>query len=118
MHFAPGSAELTEQAKENLKRQVAALADRRLAVRGFTDSAGAHGLNDRLARSRACAVKAYLVTLGLSPGNIAISGRGGCCYVQGNNSHQGRVANRRAEITVQAPFPTRPTLDQPPGGTP
>ncbi|MFQ5468403.1 MAG: OmpA family protein, partial [Kiloniellaceae bacterium] len=82
-----------------------------------TDSIGAQDFNDWLALRRAQSVKTHLVTLGLDPGRIHISGRGKCCYLKSNDTPSDRAANRRAEIRLtsfakDAPSEGNPTANQ------
>jgi outer membrane protein OmpA-like peptidoglycan-associated protein len=98
--FASGAATLTPAARKTLD---AVAPEVRTAgaveIRGRTDELGGAQLNEVLARSRALAVRDYLHQKEL-PGHtlLRVSSRGACCYVAGNDTEEGRAANRRVEI--------------------
>ena len=101
--FASGSALLTATAK----RELAAIApdarrSRVIEIRGRTDELGSSAINEVLARNRALAVRDYLRAQNLPEATtIRLSFKGACCYVAGNDTAQGRAANRRVEIEWQ-----------------
>lgn len=101
-HFAFGTARLSEADKQALLNVLPEFGQQRLFVVGFTDSVGPQDFNDWLALRRAQSVKSYLVERGLNARDIKVSGHGGCCYLQNNDSLHGRSANRRAEIRLTA----------------
>lgn len=103
IHFAFGTAYLTEADRQALRDKLPALTNRRLAIVGYTDNIGPPAFNDWLALRRAESVKHYLVDLGLDSDDIRISGRAQCCYIQNNAALQGRAASRRAEIRSASP---------------
>lgn len=108
IHFAFGTALLSEADKQALLNVLAELKQQRLFVAGFTDSVGPRDFNDWLALRRAQSVEAYLVEHGLNADDIAVNGHGKCCYLQSNDTATDRAANRRAEIRLTA-FSTDPT---------
>lgn len=70
-----------------------------IEIRGRTDELGSAALNDVLARNRALAVRDYLRAQRLPEATtIRLSAKGACCYVAGNDTAEGRAANRRVEI--------------------
>ena len=98
--FASGAAVLSPAARKMLD---AAAPDARAAemieIRGRTDELGGAQLNDVLARNRALAVRDYLHQKQLPEQTlIRVSFKGACCYVAGNDTAEGRAANRRVEI--------------------
>ncbi len=98
--FAPGTAVLTATASQAL---AAILPDARRArvidIRGRTDELGSAAWNDVLARNRALAVRDYLRAHDLAEAiTVRLSAQGACCYVAGNDTAEGRAANRRVEI--------------------
>lgn len=108
--FTSGAAVLTPAARKVLD---AAAPDARAAemieIRGRTDELGAAQLNDVLARNRALAVRDYLHQKQLPEQTfIRVSFKGACCYVAGNDTAEGRAANRRVEIEFKQR--TQPTL--------
>lgn len=70
-------------------------------VVGHTDSVGTDAYNQKLSQRRAEAVKAYLVSKGLSSGSIQATGKGEASPVEGNSTAAGRSANRRVDIDVR-----------------
>jgi len=108
--FASGAAVLTPAARKALD---AAAADARAAemieIRGRTDELGSASLNDVLARNRALTVRDYLHQKELPEQTlIRVSFKGACCYVAGNDTPDGRAANRRVEIEFKQRM--QPTL--------
>jgi outer membrane protein OmpA-like peptidoglycan-associated protein len=101
--FASGSALLTASAQRQL---AVILPDARRArvieIRGRTDELGSAALNEVLARNRALAVRDYLRAQNLPEvTTVRLSFKGACCYVAGNDTVEGRAANRRVEIEWQ-----------------
>ena len=101
--FAAGTAVLTATATQAL---AAILPDARRArvieIRGRTDELGSAAWNDVLARNRALAVRDYLRAHDLPEATtVRLSAQGACCYVAGNDTAEGRAANRRVEIEWQ-----------------
>lgn len=101
--FASGSALLTVSAQRQL---AVILPDARrspvIEIRGRTDELGSAALNEVLARNRALAVRDYLRAQNLAEGaTVRLSFRGACCYVAGNETAEGRAANRRVEVEWQ-----------------
>ena len=120
-HFAFGTAQLPAADKQVLQDLLPELRKQRLTIVGHTDSVGPQDFNDWLALRRAQSVKNHLVTLGLDPERIRVSGRGKCCYLQANDTALGRAANRRAEIRpepLDTPSKGHSTANQPGGNTP
>lgn len=81
-----------------------AKASERIHVRGYTDILGRMPGNKRLAMARAETIRAYLVQGGVTPEKISVSH---CidCFIESNESEDGRAANRRAVVVM------RPSLD-------
>ncbi len=120
-HFAFGTAQLSATDKQALQNLLPEFRKQRLTIVGHTDSVGPQDFNDWLALRRAQSVKNHLVTLGLDPERIRVSGRGKCCYLQANDTALGRAANRRAEIRpepLDTPSKGHSTANQPGGNTP
>ena len=73
-----------------------------IEIRGRTDELGSAAFNELLARNRALAVRDYLRAQHLPEmTTIRLSFKGACCYVAGNDTAEGRAANRRVEIEWQ-----------------
>lgn len=97
--FRTGSAEIQPQMRpvldelgRNLDRDV------RVTVVGHTDSTGPDSVNDPLSLERAESVRDYLARRGLSPSQIAVTGRGSREPIAPNTTEAGRAQNRRVEI--------------------
>jgi OmpA-OmpF porin, OOP family len=73
----------------------------RVVVAGYTDDQGSRSGNLTLSRQRALAVRAYLVSKGITAGNLRPVGYGAARPVASNATDAGRKANRRIEFTVQ-----------------
>lgn len=72
----------------------------KILVEGHTDKTGTANYNVWLSEKRAASVKTYLVSQGLSAGNIKTEGLGDSRPVSDNKTKEGRYANRRVEVTV------------------
>lgn len=73
-----------------------------IAITGHTDSTGSAQTNQRLSEERAASVRAYFVNQGVVPGRIQAIGYGPRFPIASNGSPEGRSANRRVEIELQA----------------
>ncbi len=87
-----------------------AKAAERIHIRGYTDILGRMPVNKRLAMARADAIHAYLVQTGITPEKITISH---CidCFIESNESEDGRAANRRAVVVMRPSVDTVDTID-------
>ena len=72
----------------------------RIELIGHTDSAGSEQYNQGLSERRARAVEAELVSMGVDPALITVSGRGESEPIASNETAEGRAKNRRVEIRV------------------
>lgn len=101
--FASGSGLLTAAARRQLAAIVPdARRSRAIEIRGRTDEFGSVAFNELLARNRALAVRDYLRAQNLpEETTLHLSFKGACCYVAGNDTADGRAANRRVEIEWQ-----------------
>jgi outer membrane protein OmpA-like peptidoglycan-associated protein len=102
VHFAFGSAELTPEAREVLDRLGQALQSNELKdfafrVAGHTDAVGGDEANLELSKSRAEAVKDYLVQhYGIKPARLEAVGFGKTQLLDRNNPSS--AANRRVQV--------------------
>ena len=98
--FASGAAILTPAARRTLDAVAPeARTAETIEIRGRTDELGGAQLNEVLARNRALAVRDYLHQKKLPEQTlIRVSFKGACCYLAGNDTEEGRAANRRVEI--------------------
>jgi len=69
-----------------------------IAIHGHTDNQGSARSNLKLSQDRANAVKAYLVTKGISPSRIQAKGFGFTQPIADNATAEGREKNRRIEF--------------------
>lgn len=96
---------LTPEAKEKIKeyreqvREDLSRADK-AKVTGYTDNIGTEAYNKKLSLRRAEAVRDYLVSLGVDPGKLEVSGEGMSNPVADNGTAEGRAKNRRVEVEV------------------
>ena len=83
-----------EEARAELSR-----ADK-IKITGHTDNTGSADYNMKLSLQRAEAVRDYLVSLGVDPNKMEVSGEGVTKPVADNSTPEGRAKNRRVEIEV------------------
>lgn len=74
--------------------------DRTIMIEGHTDNVGDENYNYTLSQRRAESVKSYLVSQGLDPTRVSISGLGEGSPVADNSSDTGRQQNRRVEVII------------------
>ena len=101
VHFATGSAVLTEQDKVLLDQLVPLLQKVHFAngeIEGHTDSTGGKQMNQKLSERRAQAVAAYLASHGIVGGRVTTIGYGETKPVDSNQTKEGRAHNRRVVI--------------------
>lgn len=99
--FATGSAQLTGNSTAILDEAAATLLKRgdvKTEVAGYTDNRGAPAGNRALSQRRSEAVMRYLVSKGVSAGNLSARGYGQENPVADNATEAGRAANRRVEL--------------------
>ena len=101
--FAINSSYLSEAAKTELDKLVRLLEDykdRRLIVTGHTDATGTADYNLWLSEKRAESVKSHLVSQGIAENRFTIQGLGQTKPIAPNNTAEGRLKNRRVEVTI------------------
>ena len=74
--------------------------DMKLRIVGHTDDVGSRAANVRLSKQRADAVKAYLVSKGISADRLQTKGAGAAEPVTSNATAEGRAANRRVDFLI------------------
>jgi hypothetical protein len=79
---------------------ILAYPDLRLEIDGFTDNTGSPGYNQALSEKRAATVQDFLVSQGVTSGNVTIKGFGQQNPVATNATASGRQMNRRVEVVV------------------
>ncbi|MGF1562144.1 MAG: OmpA family protein [Geminicoccaceae bacterium] len=87
---------------DNISQVMTEYPDTTIQVIGHTDSTGNAAYNQDLSVRRANAVQAELVKRGVSPSRIGSSGFGESQPLADNATPEGREANRRVEIFVEA----------------
>lgn len=105
IHFDFDEASLKNEAKAKLNRAAKKYHRSQateLEVIGHTDSIGDEKYNQKLSKERAKAVKAYLVTKGISPQQIQIVAEGESNPISTNNTEEGRAENRRADVVIDS----------------
>ena len=105
--FDVSKANLKPAGKSELDAMVSKIKDsntqiEQITITGHTDSAGASEYNRTLSERRAEAVKAYLVSKGLSGDRIVTKGAGDAQPVASNKTAAGRAQNRRVDIDIRA----------------
>ena len=98
VHFAFDSDVLSSSSKTTLETMSLSNKDGAMLAEGYTDNVGAQRYNTLLALRRAKAVKDFLISKGFSADAISVGGKGLCCFVSGNETEQGRSANRRVDL--------------------
>jgi OOP family OmpA-OmpF porin len=83
---------------QSIKARGAKVVDVRVV--GHTDNVGTEKYNMALSIRRAEAVRAYMISDGVAPSIIRVSGEGATDPVASNASDQGRAQNRRVDIYV------------------
>ncbi|TCP07013.1 OmpA family protein [Caldimonas thermodepolymerans] len=103
IEFEPGSSVITPQGQrilDELLPTLVQLSARQIEVIGHTDSLGARDANIALSFARADAVKNYLVSKGITPSRIGVSGAGPDRPIASNQTPEGRARNRRIEFRI------------------
>ncbi len=96
--FALGSAEIDPASDEILTQAAAAInaaPDVNVEIVGHTDNLGGDAVNERLSASRADAVLARLIELGVDETRLTSRGAGAAEPVADNDTDEGRAKNRR-----------------------
>jgi hypothetical protein len=89
-------------------------------IQGYTDARGDAAYNLRLSRTRAQAVRDWLVQAGTEPHRLTTRGFGGQNALGSNDTDAGRAANRRVQFLTSAPSAdgSCPRGDAAPGAQP
>ena len=101
--FGATNAKLTTKSNASLNQVVAIMKENptlKLKIEGHTDNAGNDEANMKLSEDRAAAVKAYLVSKGISEDRITSEGFGETMPIADNTTSAGRIKNRRVEIKI------------------
>lgn len=105
VNFNFDSAELTAASKSNLDKIAKIFIDHprtQIVIYGYTDSVGRDEYNMKLSRTRANAVKSYIVSKGIGTRRITTQGMGEADPIASNDTDAGRAKNRRVEFGIIA----------------
>lgn len=103
--FAFDSAELTSEARSNLRKLADSLqaeARTEVMILGHTDSDGSDSYNQQLSERRGRSAEDYLASLGVAPSRLVSRGRGEAEPIASNATEEGRRQNRRVEVAIYA----------------
>jgi outer membrane protein OmpA-like peptidoglycan-associated protein len=103
--FDRDSADLSEQGKEFLKKNIATTRELMqratfINVVGHTDDKWDDDYNMELSKNRAATVREFLVSQGVDASKTVVTGRGESMPIASNNTRAGRAQNRRVEILI------------------
>jgi OmpA-OmpF porin, OOP family len=93
-NLRPSASAILDQVADELRRNPSV----RYEVGGHIDSVGSVSYNQGLSERRAEAVRAYLVSRGVSAGQLTTRGYSENSPVATNSTSEGRAMNRRVEI--------------------
>ncbi len=102
--FAKGSTSISNLDLQLVNDLIAFLQKNPAAVihvNGYASSEGELAINQQISLSRADAFKSYLVSKGISANRIAAAGKGIENPIGSNDSEEGRMKNRRIEVSIQ-----------------
>ena len=107
VHFPFGKAKPTKVGEAAIKDAIKHIRPGdTISLAGYTDNIGKKPFNDKLANKRADYVAKRLKELGVTA-PIEIQANGNCCYRSGNDTEEGRQANRRVEIFFESQVTTK-----------
>lgn len=95
--LAPGSERYFDWLVDVMKKYPQAEAE----IVGHTDSRGSESYNQRLSEQRAQAVADYLTENGIDASRLTVSGAGESAPKASNDTAEGRMKNRRVEVTIE-----------------
>lgn len=104
VYFATDSSELTEQARETLRRQAAWLAvntQARATIEGHADERGTREYNLALGDRRASATRGYLIAVGVDESRLDKTSYGKERPVALGSDEQAWARNRRTETVIE-----------------
>jgi outer membrane protein len=97
-------SQLTAPAQETLDEVASALLTQpelNVEIQGYTDSIGSVAYNLNLSQRRAEAVKAYLISKGVSASVLSAKGYGKARPIASNDNAEGRAQNRRVAFEIR-----------------
>jgi len=105
LNFQAATTELTPESQpvvNNLASVLKAYPNAQVQLVGYTDNTGTPDANQTLSQNRADAVKGILVNQGVPAERITTQGQGQNNPVASNDTEDGRLRNRRTELTVNS----------------
>jgi OOP family OmpA-OmpF porin len=99
----PEGKEALQELGDSIKARGARVVD--IDVIGHTDSDGTEEYNQALSERRARSVADYLISEGVDPSIIDVSGQGELNPVASNATREGRALNRRVDVHVGVATP-------------
>lgn len=103
--FPFDSAELTSEARSNLRKLADSLQDEartNVMILGHTDSDGSDSYNQLLSERRGRSALDYLTGQGVASSRLVSRGRGEAEPIASNESDEGKRQNRRVEVAIYA----------------
>ncbi|MDR1942424.1 MAG: OmpA family protein [Endomicrobium sp.] len=103
-NFKTSKFELTQTAKENIKRQVKNIKKynyKKITIEGHADATGKRAMNLLLSKRRARAVYKEFLSNGIPASKMEYVGFGESMPVASNKTAAGRALNRRTEVFVE-----------------
>lgn len=104
LNFNAATTQLTPESRPtitNLASILKAYSSARVELVGYTDNTGPPDSNRSLSQSRADAVKTLLVNEGVAADRITTRGLGEEHPIASNDTEEGKLKNRRTELTVK-----------------
>lgn len=104
IHYETGSANLEPNSIPTMNKLLEMMnenPDIKIEIGGHTDSTGSSRVNMRLSELRAEAVASWLIQNGMLSKRITTKGYGDTEPVADNDTEEGRIKNRRTEITIK-----------------
>ncbi|MGA2397078.1 MAG: OmpA family protein [Steroidobacteraceae bacterium] len=104
MDFEFNLSQLTVPARQTLDQVASALltqTELNVEIQGHTDSIGSVAYNLNLSQRRAEAVKAYLISEGVSASVLTAKGYGKATPIASNDTAEGRAQNRRVAFEIR-----------------
>lgn len=95
--LSPSSFAALDEVVDILKKDLSL----RLNIDGYTDNTGSGIRNLQLSQSRSDAVKKYFIDKGISSTRLSALGHGADKPVADNSTEEGRIKNRRVELTLE-----------------
>lgn len=116
VQFELGSARLLEVSFPLLDAVAAVMVENAqievIEVAGHTDASGGAKRNRELSQARAESVRQYLISKGIAKGRLTARGYGPDKPVAGNDTPEGREANRRVEFVIVKQGPKKTLVQE------